>query len=45
MRAGLIARRPLGGKCPKYCTFQAICRLERAVGAVGEQNGNGGESA
>jgi superfamily I DNA/RNA helicase len=39
MGAGLIGRRPLGGKCPKYCTFQAICRLERAVGAVGEQSG------
>lgn len=43
MRAGRIGRRPLGGKCPRYCTFQPICRLERAVGAVGEQNGNGGE--
>ncbi|MFL5871094.1 MAG: PD-(D/E)XK nuclease family protein [Solirubrobacterales bacterium] len=42
MRAGRIGRRPLGGKCPKYCNFQAICRLERAVGAV-EENGNGGE--
>jgi ATP-dependent helicase/DNAse subunit B len=39
MGAGEIGRRPLGGKCPKYCTFQAICRLERAVGAVGDQNG------
>ncbi len=39
MGAGRIGRRPLGGKCPKYCTFQAICRLERAVGAVGEQSG------
>ena len=41
MRAGLIARRPLGGKCPKYCNFQAICRLERAVGETEE---NGGEA-
>lgn len=32
MRAGDIGRRPLGGKCPTYCTFQPICRLERAVG-------------
>jgi ATP-dependent helicase/DNAse subunit B len=39
MGAGRIGRRPLGGKCPKYCSFQAICRLERAVGAVGEQSG------
>jgi ATP-dependent helicase/DNAse subunit B len=42
MRAGRIGRRPLGGKCPKYCNFQAICRLERAVGVV-DENGNGGE--
>jgi ATP-dependent helicase/DNAse subunit B len=43
MRAGQIARRPIGGKCPKYCTFQPICRLERALGAVGDENGNGGD--
>ena len=43
MRAGLIGRRPIGGACPKYCGFQPICRLERAVGAVGEANGNGTE--
>jgi hypothetical protein len=42
MRSGLIGRRPIGGKCPKYCTFQPICRLERALGAVGDENGNGG---
>jgi hypothetical protein len=39
MRAGAIGRRPLGGECPKYCTFQTICRLERSLGAVGEQTG------
>jgi len=39
MRAGAIDRRPIGGSCPKYCTFQAICRLERALGAVGEAAG------
>jgi ATP-dependent helicase/DNAse subunit B len=39
MRAGKIRRNPIGGKCPKYCTFQAICRLERAVGV--DENGNG----
>ena len=32
MREGRIARNPLGGKCPRYCSFQPICRLERAVG-------------
>jgi ATP-dependent helicase/DNAse subunit B len=41
MRRGLIDRRPVGGQCPKYCTFQPICRLERALGAVGESSGNG----
>jgi RecB family exonuclease len=40
MRAGAIGRHPIGGKCPKYCTFQTICRLERSVG-LGEE-GNGG---
>ena len=45
MREGLIDRRPIGGQCPKYCTYQSICRLERALGAVGEQkNGNGDDS-
>jgi ATP-dependent helicase/DNAse subunit B len=43
MRAGRIDRDPIGGSCPRYCTFQSICRLERVVGAVGEQNGKGGE--
>ena len=38
MRAGDIRRNPIGGRCPKYCTFQAICRLERAIG-VDEDNG------
>jgi hypothetical protein len=42
MRRGAIGRRPLGGRCPAYCTYQPICRLERAVGAVGG-NGDAGE--
>jgi ATP-dependent helicase/DNAse subunit B len=44
MRAGRIGRRPIGGKCPTYCSFQPICRLERAVGledAGGAGNGGG----
>jgi ATP-dependent helicase/DNAse subunit B len=42
MRAGQIARKPLGGRCPTYCTYQAICRLERAVGLEeGTENGGG----
>jgi RecB family exonuclease len=39
MRAGAIGRRPLGGNCPKYCEFQPICRLERALGLPDEENG------
>jgi len=39
MRSGAIGRRPIGGSCPKYCTFQTICRLERALGAIGEAAG------
>lgn len=36
MRDGKITRDPLDGECPRYCTFQAICRLERALGAEQE---------
>ena len=32
MLAGDITRDPIGGKCSEYCTFQPICRLERALG-------------
>ncbi len=32
MRRGDIERDPLNGECSRYCTFQPICRLERAVG-------------
>ena len=47
MRTGRIGRRPIGGKCPRYCTFQPICRLERALGIEdlnGNGNGGGGEA-
>lgn len=37
MLAGDIRRDPLGGVCSTYCTFQAICRLERAVGLEEER--------
>jgi RecB family exonuclease len=37
VRAGRIARRPLGGRCPEHCTFQPICRLERALGVPAEE--------
>lgn len=41
LRAGKIDRKPIGGSCPKYCTYQPICRLERAIGPTDE--GNGGD--
>jgi len=31
MRAGEIERDPLDGKCPRWCTFQGVCRKERGV--------------
>ena len=43
MRAGLITRDPLNGKCSKYCEFQPICRLERALGLEDDGDQNGGE--
>ena len=30
-RAGLIARKPRGGKCPEWCRLAPICRIERTV--------------
>ena len=41
MLAGDIDRDPLKGKCNKYCEYQPICRLERAVG-LEEDGENGG---
>ncbi|HEY8465761.1 MAG TPA: PD-(D/E)XK nuclease family protein [Solirubrobacterales bacterium] len=41
MRAGAIKRDPIGGECPRYCTYQAICRLERAIGLEDANGGNG----
>ncbi len=43
MRAGSIRRNPLNGECPRFCTYQSICRLERALGAVGDEKTNGDE--
>ncbi len=40
LRSGAITRAPLGGKCSRYCTFQPICRLERALGLPEEGNGD-----
>jgi ATP-dependent helicase/nuclease subunit B len=31
IQAGDIGRRPLGGACPTYCTYQPICRRERGI--------------
>ena len=46
MRAGQIDRDPNGGRCPKWCRYQPICRLERSIGAEelaanGDAGGNG----
>jgi hypothetical protein len=40
LRGGGITRAPLGGTCPRYCTYQPICRLERALG-LPEEGSNG----
>lgn len=44
MRAGRVRRDPLNGECPRYCTYQPICRLERALGAVGDERQTNGDS-
>jgi ATP-dependent helicase/DNAse subunit B len=31
IHAGDIGRRPIKDRCPKYCSFQPICRRERAL--------------
>ena len=38
---GDITRDPLNGRCNKYCEYQPICRLERAVG-LEDEGENGG---
>ncbi len=43
MLAGDIDRDPLKGKCNKYCEYQPICRLERAVGLEDEGENGGPE--
>ncbi len=44
MRAGAIDRDPNQGRCPPWCRYQAICRLERSTGAE-EGSGEGDEPA
>jgi RecB family exonuclease len=44
MRAGRIGRDPNQGRCPPWCRYQAICRLERSLGAE-EGAGEGDEPA
>ena len=43
MLAGDIDRDPLKGKCNRYCEYQPICRLERAVGLEDEGENGGPE--
>jgi ATP-dependent helicase/DNAse subunit B len=45
IRAGRIRRDPLNGECPSFCTYQPICRLERALGDVGDEPANGGDES
>ncbi len=44
MRAGRIRRDPHNGECPRYCAYQTICRLERALGDVGEETSVNGSA-
>ena len=41
MRAGRVTRNPIGGTCPRFCTFQPICRRERAPLAEREESRSG----
>jgi ATP-dependent helicase/DNAse subunit B len=46
MRQGSIGRDPNRGECPKFCTYQPICRLERSIAADAEApDGNGGNGS
>jgi RecB family exonuclease len=42
MREGKIDRAPLNGECPRYCAYQAICRLERTPLGAADEGENGG---
>jgi hypothetical protein len=42
MRDGQVTRNPLGGVCPRWCTFQPICRRERAPLAAREDTKSDG---
>ncbi len=42
MRSGAIDRDPNRGRCPDWCRYQPICRLERSIGP--EAEGPEGES-
>jgi ATP-dependent helicase/DNAse subunit B len=46
MRRGSIGRDPNRGECPKWCTYQPICRLERSIAAdTGASDGDGGNGS
>jgi ATP-dependent helicase/DNAse subunit B len=44
MRGGKIDRDPNNGRCPKWCRYQPICRLERAIHADSETSAEGAGS-
>jgi hypothetical protein len=42
MRHGEIDRTPNGGRCPDWCRYQPICRIERSIGPEGGDGEAGG---
>ncbi|HYX78622.1 MAG TPA: PD-(D/E)XK nuclease family protein, partial [Solirubrobacterales bacterium] len=42
MRRGEINRKPNGGRCPEWCNYQPICRIERSLGPDGGDSEAGG---
>jgi RecB family exonuclease len=42
MRHGEIDRKPNGGRCPEWCRYQPICRIERSIGPDGGDGEAGG---
>ena len=42
MRRGEIDRKPNGGRCPEWCRYQQICRIERSIGPDGGDGEAGG---
>lgn len=41
IRAGKVDRNPIDGKCPPFCTFAPICRMDRRAEAPASEHGGG----